>query len=457
MSNLKKRAEFRFAVIAELLASPPTEGELTQRLDDLCKKDWKDPITGHLMRLSRTTIERWYYLAKKTDSPVEALFPKRRHDDRSCKMITPEMITELERSYGEFPQWTIQLHYDNFRVWALQNEVYLIPSYTTIRRLFRRRAWRRCKQIRPKEIRPYENPYVGGLWHLDFHHGRRLVIAPTGKKLVPICLCILDDCSRICAHVQWFFHEDTKVLVHGFAQALLKRGMPRALLSDNGAAMTSLEFTQGLGRLGIKHELTLPYSPHQNGKQESFWGSLEGRLMAMLDAEPNLSLEKLNQATSAWIEMEYNRKVHSSLKMAPIDRWQQSKSVIRKSPPLTDIRKAFRREVDRRVRRSDGTFMLEAVRFEVPQQYRALDVVTVHYPQWDLSQIDLVDPKTKAILCPVYPVDLEKNSNQARRLLEEAPSPQPHTVTKPKLLEKYIEDYSAEGAPIAYIPLEENL
>jgi len=237
-------------------------------------------------------------------------------------------------------------------------------------------------------------------------------------------------------------------------QALLKRGLPRALMSDNGSAMISGEFTQGLGRLGIKHELTLPYSPHQNGKQESFWGSVEGRLMSLLDAEPNLSLEKLNQATTAWAEMEYNNRPHSGTKMTPLERWTRGKSVARPAPPADSVRRAFRREAVRRVRHSDGTFTVDGVRFEVPSQYRALESVTVHFAQWDLSLIDLVDPKTKTVIAPIYPVDLERNAAGHRPTL---PTTAPLAVTpkSPRLLEKYIEDYAASGSPTPYIPLEE--
>jgi hypothetical protein len=77
--------------------------------------------------------------------------------------------------------------------------------------------------------------------------------------------------------------ETTEDLVHGFSQAIQKRGLPRALLTDNGAAMVSDEFTEGLFALGIVHEKTLPYSPHQNGKQERlspFPGGYLGRSRA---------------------------------------------------------------------------------------------------------------------------------------------------------------------------------
>jgi transposase InsO family protein len=34
-------------------------------------------------------------------------------------------------------------------------------------------------------------------------------------------------------------------------------------MSDNGSAMLAAETIQGLARLGILHETTLPYSPYQ--------------------------------------------------------------------------------------------------------------------------------------------------------------------------------------------------
>jgi transposase InsO family protein len=75
--------------------------------------------------------------------------------------------------------------------------------------------------------------------------------------------------------------------------------------------MIASETTQGLTRLSIIQNMTLPYSPYQNGKQESFWNPVEGRLLAMLEGQLDLSLVLLNEATQAWVEMEYNREVHS--------------------------------------------------------------------------------------------------------------------------------------------------
>lgn len=80
-------------------------------------------------------------------------------------------------------------------------------------------------------------------------------------------------------------------------------------MTDNGAAMLADETVTGLARLGIVHQTTLPYSPYQNAKQESFWGRVEGRLMAMLEGEQALTLDLLNQATHAWVEGEYLNRI----------------------------------------------------------------------------------------------------------------------------------------------------
>ena len=64
----------------------------------------------------------------------------------------------------------------------------------------------------------------------------------------------------------------------------------------------------GAAALGLRHifgDATYWYvcaaaHTYQNAKQESFWGRVEGRLMAMLEGEQTLTLELLNEATQAW-------------------------------------------------------------------------------------------------------------------------------------------------------------
>jgi putative transposase len=123
--------------------------------------------------------------------------------------------------------------------------------------------------------------------------------------------------------------------------------------------MIADEVTEGLLRLGIVHQKTLPYSPYQNGKQECFWASLEGRLMEMLGGVTELSQEFLNQATQAWVEIEYNRRAHREISCSPVERFAQASDVLRPSPSSSALRDAFRMEGSRTQRQSDGTVSKE--------------------------------------------------------------------------------------------------
>ena len=273
---------------------------------------WSHPVTGREVRFSAVTIARWYYTAHRVhDDPVGAL---RRAVRKDCGKVSlaAALAEQLHFQYRDHPHWSYQLHYDNLAALVKADpSLGRLPSYSTVKRYMQAHGLVRRPKLRPsgrpgevvaeerrttREVRSYEATHVGALWHLDFHHGSLKVLTAGGQWLRPIALGILDDHSRLCCHVQWYLSETAEDLVHGLSQAIQKRGLPRALMTDNGSAMVAEEVTEGLLRLGIVHERTLPYSPYQNGKQESFWGTLEGRLMTMLDGVAELTLDLLNRS-----------------------------------------------------------------------------------------------------------------------------------------------------------------
>ena len=229
---------------------------------------------------------------------------------------------------------------------------------------------------------------------------------------------VLDDHSRLACHLQWYRAENAENIAHGLSQAMQKRGLARAAMSDNGSAMTAVEITEGLARLGIVHQTTLPYSPYPNGKQEVLWASVEGRLMAMLEGVDDLTLARLNEATQAWVEQDYNQKHHSEINDTPLARFLAGPSVTRPCPDAAALRLAFTRTERRTLRKSDGTAVIEGRRFEVPNQYRHLSLLEVRFAAWDLTQVHLVDPHTGTVLCRLFPQDKAANASGLRRGLQ---------------------------------------
>ena len=473
-------AHFRFSVIGPLLASPPGAGELGGALKGLAAKRWRHPITGRWVSFGASTIERWYYRALRAQrDPVGVLARKLRADRGTHPSLSVALRAALAVQYRQHPDWSYQLHSDNLAVRAEEDpRLGAMPSCGSVRRymqahgqLKRRRLGGRRRtagaaaaeaRFEAREVRSYESEYVNALWHLDFHHGSVRVLTAPGEWVYPLLLGVMDDHSRLCCHAQWYLRETAEVLVHGLSQAFLKRGLPRALMTDNGGAMVAAETTQGLQRLGVLHETTLPYSPYQNGKQEAFWGPVEGRLLAMLADCEDLTLAQLNEATQAWVEMEYNRRVHSETGATPLGRFISVKDVGRPCPACDALGQAFSMECARMQRRSDGTISLAGVRFELPSRYRHCKQVVVRYAAWDLAHVYLVAARSGEVLARLYPQDKHKNADGRRRRKEAiegrdpgAAAPQPERAGMAPLLRKLIAAYAATGLPPAYLPKDE--
>jgi putative transposase len=479
-SHHERWAYMRFSLVGQLLAAPPPKGELRAELERLAAREWPHPITGRPVRFGVSTLERWLHRARKENrDPVRVLRRKVRTDVGAQESLSLAIREALRAQYAGHMSWSVALHHVNLRALAEQRpELGPVPSYSTIRRflkaqgLFKRRRLsarrtagveRAEARLMQREVRSYEAEYVGSLWHFDAHHGSLKVLTPRGDWIQPVLFGVIDDRSRLLCHLQWYRSENAENVAHGLLQALLRRGLPRAVLSDNGTAMCAEEITEALARLGILHDTTFAFSPYQNAKIEVLWSTVEGQLMAMLESVADLTLEFLNEATQAWAEFDYNRAMHSETGEKPLARWAAGPDVLRPSPDGAALRLTFARTERRTQRRSDGTVVIDARRFEVPSAFRHLDRVLLRYASWDLSQVHLVDEHTGQISARLYPLDKTANANGIRRPLEplatRAAEPSAAAVTPATgiapLLENLMAQQRATGLPPPYLPKDE--
>ncbi len=460
----RKIAEFRYSIIGSLFSSPPEKGELAERFREIASKDWRFPGSIASERLSVRTLERWYALARRHSvDPIAALLPVKRSDAGKELALKEEHIAWLRDNFRRNPTWSWRLHADNLT----DTGIIPVTSYSTVLRWMKKNSYipvrgpNKRKTVK-REIKLYEASYSGELWHFDIHRGSRKVLHPSGEYVNANCVAFIDDRSRLVAHCQWFYGEGCEELVHAGIQAILKRGLPRKMMSDNGSGMTSAEFIGGMNRLAIEHNLTQLYSPHQNGKIESFWNPLEGRLIKMLAHVKPLTLDVLNKYTQAWVEEDYNNKRHSETGEKPITRYLDGKDVLRPAPDYDILRKAFRTSTNRIIRKSDHTITVDAVRFEVPRQLHHFQEITVAYSQWDLSSITVLDPETHQAVCEIFPVDLNKNANGIRAALSETPPIETEVLQDgpsenlPPTLARCLRDFAAKNTLAGYIPFEGN-
>jgi putative transposase len=58
-------------------------------------------------------------------------------------------------------------------------------------------------------------------------------MTPRGGWVQPVLFGVIDDRSRLLCHLQWYLDaENMRDVAHGLMQALLRRGLPRAVLSE---------------------------------------------------------------------------------------------------------------------------------------------------------------------------------------------------------------------------------
>jgi putative transposase len=178
----------------------------------------------------------------------------------------------------------------------------------------------------------------------------------------------------------------------------------------------------------------------------------------MLEGVPDLSLGLLNEATQAWVEREYHRRLHSEIKQTPLERYLEAPNVGRRCPDSEDLRLAFTIEEKRTLRRSDCTVSIEGRRFEVPARYRDLSRLTLRYASWDLTHVWMVDERTGASLCRIFPLDKTRNADGQRRTIptyqDHKGLPEPEPGMAP-LLEQLMAEYAATGLPPAYLPKDD--
>jgi transposase InsO family protein len=473
-------ARLRLLIIGQLLAAPPARGELKQRLTELSSQVWRHPIHGGDVRFGVSTLERWLALARRSPDPASMLATMPRSDAGSVRAISVDLADAIRAQYALHPKWNVQLHYDNLKL-AIKEGAF--PSYGTVLRFFRAEGlWRQREPVSgpqraavpdgSREVRSFEATHVGALFHLDGHQGSLKVLNRHGEWITPIALCVIDDYSRLIAHLQWYAHENTECLVHCVSQALQRRGLPRVIYSDNGSAMISGEFSAGLHHLGILPLTTRPRSAWMNGKQETLWGRVENRLMAMLDAVPNLTLAQLNDASFAWVEFEYHQTVHRELNdTTPLQRFIAGPSTLRDCPDSETLRRHFRVEVKRNQRRSDGTVSLDGIRFEIPQAFGHLRQLSLRYARWDRSKADIVDSRPGVIQATIYPLDKASHADGRRRRVAKPTglSSRPVAALKDNggitaersdpqapLMRHLLAQFAATGLPPAYLEIDDS-
>ncbi|MGH9077958.1 MAG: DDE-type integrase/transposase/recombinase [Acidimicrobiales bacterium] len=296
---------FRYSLIREP-ADPGLPGAVRGALvRELAGMDHLGP-GGVVVRVGRSTLDRWVRAYRA--GGFDALVPAPRASVARSAADTLEMAVALKI---EAPARTA------VGVAAILAESGRgAVSARTIQRHFARLGLNtRPDGAPPKVFGRFEAAARNDLWTGDAMHG------PTVAGRKTYLLGFIDDHSRLLAGYLWALSEDTVRLEAALRPGLGARGVPRAVLVDNGSAFVAAPFLRACAVLGVRLIHAKPRAATTKGKIERFWRTVRSQFVVEVEARGVASVGELNTLFSAWVEVVYHRRPHSETGETPLERF----------------------------------------------------------------------------------------------------------------------------------------
>jgi putative transposase len=368
----KQIAVFRFGVISDFVGTARLDrGEQERLLREKCARRWQIPFS-HKSRLSRTTILRWVALYQGGGGQLESLYPDQRSDQGESRAIDGESALALIHLRKAHPsatlEWIIeQMHRRGF----VPPEAIL--ARTTVWRFFQRHGLLHPTALQPEDRRKFEAELPNDIWQSDAMHGPAVEVS--GKNRKSYLFAFLDDHSRLVPHGEFYLSESIESYLDCLKQAISKRGLPRKLYVDNGAAFRSRHLEHTTASLGIALVHSRPYKPQGRGKVERFFRTVREQFLPGFQGG---CLDDLNLSFEIWLQETYHQRKHSSTGQTPFERFSAQMHCLRAAPAnlLDHFRKAARRRVAK-----DRTISLHGKLYEAPVALIGKHVVLLYHPQ----------------------------------------------------------------------------
>ena len=333
------------------------------------------------------TLEEWYY--RYRHDGFEALHDRSRSDKGACRILSPEATDALLTMRRAQPHV-----YASTLLRQLERQGTITPdsvSLTTIYRLLRAEGLDRASMKSAGTQGPtkaFEVSWANQLWMTDGMWGPSLPVEPGGKPVRTHLLALIDDCSRLCPHGQYYPAEKIECFLDLLKHALRSRGIPEKLYTDNGSLFTSEHLRTVCANFGIRLIHAKPYAAWSKGKIERFFLTVQSDFEQRLVFEPVKNLAALNARFWQWLETEYHQRPHRGLDgQSPRDRFQERSEGLRSIPPGMDVDGLFLKRTTRRVRR-DATISLNGLMFEVPVPLRGR-IVEVRFDPFGYARLEV--------------------------------------------------------------------
>jgi putative transposase len=372
----------RYQVISAYLALEPRRGERTLLLAKLAARTWQDP-QGEGFQVAAETIRAWVRryraggLARLRDKP---------RPRRGVGVLTAEEVECILQLKRDVPERSLD------RLLTIAEGAGVIEPGRLRRSTLHRVLAAHDLSARPPaktadtaDLDRFEADAPNDLWQSDMLVGPWLPDPERpGKVRRAYLYAFLDDHSRLLLHGRFCFRGDLPALELVFRRCLQKWGKPRRCYYDNGQVYRSGHMRLIVAALGI-HALVFTQvgRPEGHGKIEALNRLIRSAFLAELRASKISTLDALNEAFTAWVDLQYNRQVHGETGEAPLARWRRGVDKIQYADEEA-LRQGFLWR-EKRTPDKAGLFSLFGVKYQTRLGRKRLEV------RFDPEQLDLVE------------------------------------------------------------------
>jgi transposase InsO family protein len=373
MSSRQDRHEqwavFWCSLLGPLLSGVISAEEAGPFLRQLSQTEHDFP-DGTRRKPSRATLWRKWKLYR--EQGFEGLIRRRRKDRGKPRRATQAMIDKAIALKKDQPRRS-----DHAINQFLQQEFQAtIPRSTLYRHLRRAGATRLKLGVSGQKVRcRWTRDTSNALWLGDFEDGPYVL---HGDRVVETHLSAFIDChSRYVVEARYYLRENLDILIDSLLRAWSVHGASRELYLDNAKIYHAHALRRACCVLNIRLLHRGVGDPPPGGLIERFFGTVQTQLEAEVRAGPMLTLEKLNQALMAWLEVSYHERPNSETGQPPRERYEQGRSFTR-HVDLQQVIRHFLKRQRRKVDRIYSDVRLNGLYFRVDPRFRD-DWVEVRY------------------------------------------------------------------------------
>jgi len=380
----EKWAIFWCDLLHPIIFSEIEESQINQWLKECSQEERLFP-NGQTGKPSLSTLRR--KLNRYRTGGFEALAKKPRNDRDQPRNVNPQIIAtaiELKKEQPRRSPNTIN---------RFLKDLYgvTVPRSTLYRHLKDAGATRLKLGIVKKKVRKrWSRDHTHDLWVGDFEEGPYVLLA---DEILPTYLCAFIDChSRYAVEARYYLRQNLDILIDSLIRALAKHGAPSELYLDNAKVYHSNALKAACYRIHTRLIYRTPGDPSPGGLIERFFGTVQEQFEAEVRAQDLLTLDQLNRAFAAWLNVSYHQHVHSETEQMPKQRYETGLTVIRQVD-MDQVLASFMQKVTRRVHKDFSDVQLHNRFYRVTSRLRG-DSVQLHYdPFSDMNTVQIYSHK----------------------------------------------------------------